>query len=136
MPTPAVKALGHTFASMDDILLYRGKVVTRPGKVDPATARGIHDQLLIDANGHMLFSGVYRKPIPGLDSATLKFLNRVFATDAHHVYALTDGGLILCEEIDRDLVQPIDPYAVRDANTRFHVSSGRLTQTPLEHDEA
>lgn len=128
----AVQALGHSFARMGDVLMYRGKPVTRPGKVDPATARGVHDQLLIDANGNMLFGGSYRKPIPGIDPATLTFLNRVFAIDARHVYGLTDSGLILCEEIDREQVQPFGPYAARIGDTRFHVSGGRLVQTPLE----
>jgi hypothetical protein len=127
----AVQALGHSFARMGETLLYRGKPVTKPGKVDPATARGVHTQLLIDANGHMLFGGSYRKPIPGIDPATLNFLNRAFAVDAHHVYAMTDTGLVPCEDIDREHVQPNGPYAVRVADTRFHVSGGRLVQTPL-----
>ncbi len=130
----AVKALGHTFARMGETLLYRGKPVAKPGKIDPDTARGVHDQLLIDANGHMLFRGTYRKPIADLDPATLTFLNRAFAVDAHHAYALTDSGLLFCGEIDRDLVQPAGPYAVRVAKTRFHVSSGQLKRMPLEDD--
>jgi len=126
-----VEALGHSFARMGETLLYRGKPVTRPGKVDPATARGVHGQLLIDANGHMLFGGSYRKPILGIDPATLNFLNRAFAVDAHHVYAMTDTGLVSCREIDREHVQPAGPYAVRVAGTRFHVSGGLLVQSPL-----
>lgn len=94
----------------------------------------MHDQLLIDANGHMLFRGTYRKPIADLDPATLTFLNRAFAVDAHHAYALTDSGLLLCGEIDRDLVQPAGPYAVRVAKARFHVSSGQPKRMPLEDD--
>jgi len=132
----AVRALGHTFARMGETLLYRGKPVAKPGKIDPDTARGVHDQLLIDANGHMLFRGTYRKPIADLDPATLTFLNRAFAVDAHYAYALTDSGLLLCGEINRDLVQPAGPYAVRVAKTRFHVSSGQLKQMPLEDDGA
>jgi len=128
----SVQALGQTFACMGNTLLYRGKPVAKPGKIDPVTARGIHDQLLIDASGHMLFRGTYRKPIPGLDPATLAFLNHVFAADAHHVYALTDTGLVLCEDIDREQMRPAGLYEVHVAGTRFHVSSGRLVQTPLE----
>ena len=131
----SVKALGHTFASLGDTLLYRGKPVTKPGKVNPATAHGIHQQLLIDASGRMLFCGTYRKPIPGLDPATLKFLNRVFAVDAHHVYAMTDSGLILCEDIARDLVQQVGPYAVSVENTRFHIASRQLMRVPLRETE-
>lgn len=127
----AVHALGHSFARLGDTLLYRGKPVTKPGKVDPASARGVHDQLLIDAHGHMLFGGSYRKPIAGIDPSTLQFLNRVFAADACRVYAITDSGLLLCEEIDREQVQTMGNYAVRVADTKFHVSGGRLERTAL-----
>ena len=61
----AVVALGHSFARIGDTILYRVKPVTKSGKVDPATARGIHAQMLIDGEGHMLLSGRYRKPLAG-----------------------------------------------------------------------
>lgn len=128
----AVEAVGHAFARMGDTLLYRGRPITKPGRVDPATARGIHARLLIDSKGHMLLGGSYRKSIPGLDSATLAFLNRIFAVDAHHVYAMTDTGLVACEEIDRDRVQPFGPYAVRVADTKFHMANIGLQQAPLD----
>ncbi|MXN51777.1 hypothetical protein GR158_11660 [Shinella sp. AETb1-6] len=128
----AVEALGCTFARMGETLLYRGKPVTRPGKVDPATARGVHEQLLIDAEGHMLFGGSYRKPLPGIDPATLTFLNRIFAADVRHVYALTDSGLVACPEVDRTRVHTLGHYAVHVGDVKFQVVSGRVRQFPLE----
>ncbi|NSY98996.1 hypothetical protein G6M12_24130 [Agrobacterium tumefaciens] len=127
-----VEALGRSFARMGGILLYRGKPVTRPGKVDPATARGVHDQLLIDAKGEMLFGGSYRKMIPGIDTATFNFLNRVFAVDRRHLYAMTDTGLLLMPDINPSEVQTAGLYAIRVGNTRFHISGGTLRQSPFE----
>ncbi|UXT50607.1 hypothetical protein FY136_14890 [Agrobacterium tumefaciens] len=128
----AVEALGRSFARMGDILLYRGKPVTRPGKVDPATARGVHDQLLIDAKGEMLFGGSYRKMIPGIDPATFNFLNRVFAVDMRHLYAMTDTGLLLMPDINPSEVQAAGLYAIRVGNTKFHISGGAMRQSPFE----
>lgn len=71
-----------------------------------ATARGVDDQLLIDANGEMPFGGSYRKKIPGIDPAVLHFLNRVFAVDARHVYAMTGTEPLLIEDIEPGEVQP------------------------------
>ncbi len=127
----AVIALGHSFARMGDTLLYRGKPVTRAGKVDPATACGVHAQLLIDANGHMLFGASYRTPISDLDPATFKFLNHVFAVDARQVYAMTDSGLRSFPQIDRGQVHADGHYAVRAGNTRFHLSGGALRPSPI-----
>ncbi len=120
----AVESLGFSFARMGDTLLYRGKPISRPGKVNPATARGVNDQLLIDANGEMLFGGSYRKKIPGIDPAILHFLNRVFAVDARHVYAMTDTGLLLIEDIEPGEVELAGLYAVRVGDTQLHVSGG------------
>ena len=128
----SVQALGHSFARMGDTLLYQGKPITRPGKVDPSSARGVHAQLLIDRKGHMLFGRSYRKPIPGIDPATLSFLNQVFAVDARHVYAMTDAGLVLCAEIDRKHLVQDGLYSVRVADMAFHVSGERLVRTQLE----
>ncbi|WP_223215492.1 DKNYY domain-containing protein [Agrobacterium pusense] len=120
----AVESLGYSFAWMGDTLLYRGKPIGRLGKVNPATARGVHEQLLIDANGEMLVGGSYRKKIPGIDPASLHFLNRVFAVDARHVYAITDTALLRIEDIESDEVEPTDLYSVRVGGTQFHVSGG------------
>ncbi|ANG98767.1 hypothetical protein A8A54_19390 [Brucella pseudogrignonensis] len=129
----SVEAIGRSYARMGETLLYRGKPVSRTGKVDPATARGIHDRLLIDAEGNMLFAGTFRKPIPGLDPASLRFVNRVFAVDDTHVYVLGDSGLFLGEEIDCAGVEPIGHYAVRVGQKRFHYA-GRIEHTPIQGD--
>ena len=127
-----VVGLGHLFARMGDTLLYRGKPVAKPGKVDPATACGVHDQLLIDAGGHMLFGSMYRKPIPDLDPATLHFINRTFAVDERFVYALEDGKLTRCEGGSPSDIEPLGQYAVRSGNAKLHVSGGRLHRVDLE----
>lgn len=119
-----VESLGYSFARMGDTLLYRGKPIGRPGKVNPATARGVHEQLLIDANGEMLLGGSYRKKIPGIDPASLHFLNRVFAVDARHVYAITDTGLLLIEDIEPGGVERAGLYSVQVGGTQLHVSGG------------
>ncbi len=121
-----VEALGYWFARMGDTLLYRGKPISKPGKVDPATARGVHDQLLIDDGGHMLFGSVYRKPVSDLDPASLHFINRTFAVDDRYVYALDHSKLVRCVEIERTAVKPDGQYAVRTGEGKYYLSNGRL----------
>ncbi|OIS92572.1 hypothetical protein BLA27_15415 [Brucella cytisi] len=130
-----VVALGHAFARMGQVLLYRGRPVARSGKVDGATARGVHDEVLIDAGGHLLIGSRYRKPVPGLDPATFRFLNRRFAVDNDHVYALTDDALLVCHEVDRAFISTDGGYAVRDRHARFHVSGSSVYRTPLAGDQ-
>ena len=132
----AVVGIGYLFARMGDTLLYRGKPITKPGKVDPATARGVHDQLLIDGSGHMLFGSMYRKPIPDLDPVELHFINNIFAVDASSVYVLNGNKLIRCEGINRSDVEPMGQYAVRSGGVKFHISGDRLYRTDLEVDES
>ena len=131
----AVVALGHAFARMGQVLLYRGKPVARPGKVDGATARGVHDEVLIDAGGQLLIGSRYRKPVPGLDPATFLFLNRRFAVDNDHVYALTDDALLVCHEVDRASISTDGGYAVRDRHAQFHVSGSSVYRMPLADDQ-
>ena len=83
---------------------------------------------------HMLFGGSYRKPIPGVDPATFRFLNRVFAADARHVYALMDLGLTICEGLDPAKVRPQGAYAMVSQKTRFHVSADALHATPASEE--
>lgn len=127
----AVAALGFAFARMGGDILYHGKVVSRIGKIDPMTARGLTDQFLIDADGHMLIHGSYRKPIRGLDPPTLTALNDDFLADARRVYGITDHGLMVCEEIDREQVEPCDRRLVRTQDARFHILDGTLHRTTL-----
>lgn len=132
----AVLALGHSFARLGDAILYRGKPIARPGPVDPASARGVHGQVLIDGEGHMLLAGRYRKPLPGLDPASFRFLNRSFAVDNARIYALTQDALIPCEGMDRATIAADGPYAVRDRQARFHVSGSSVQRTSLPADGA
>lgn len=132
----SVVALGHSFARISDTILYRGKPVTKPGKVDPFTARGVHAQMLIDGKGHMLLGGRYRKPLPGLDPASFRFLNRSFALDGSRVYAFTQDALIICEGADRATIEADGPYAVRDRAARFHVSGISVQRTGLHENGA
>ncbi|MFV0473038.1 MAG: DKNYY domain-containing protein [Pikeienuella sp.] len=124
----AVVALGHAFARMGEILLYRGKPVSRPGRVDAASARGAHDQLLIDAGGHMLITSRYRKPVPGLDPASFRFLNHSFAVDDARVYAFTGDALLVCPEIELASTRADGRYAVRDRAARFHLSGSSVVR--------
>lgn len=126
-----VTGLGHLYARMGDVILYRGKAVTRAGKIDPVTARAVHYYLLIDDQGHMLLQSRYRKPRPGIDAASLRFLNRAFAVDRSQVYAFTWDALIRCPQIDRDRVRMDGPYAVQDGHGRFHVSAGNVIRSDL-----
>ncbi len=131
----AVVVVGFTYARMGDTLLYRGKPIAKPGKVDIGSARGVHDQLLIDASGNMLLTSRYRKPVPDLDPATLRFINQVFAVDAHRVYVLTDSGLVLCEDIAPGLVEAMGGYAIRMGDIRIHLSGNRLHRASLSDTE-
>lgn len=129
------EVLAGADARMGQALLYRVKPVARPGKVDGATARGVHDEVLIDAGGHLLIGGRYRKPVPGLDTATFRFLNRRFAVDNDHVYALTDDALLVCHAVDRAFISTDGGYAVRDRHARFHVSGSSVYRPPLAEDQ-
>lgn len=131
----AVVALGFTFARMGDALLYRGKPVSRAGKLDPASARGVSDRVLIDGAGHMLFTSRYRKPVPGLDPASFRFLNGDFAVDDARVYAFTGDALNVCAEIDRAAVRAEGMFAVRDDAARFHLAGPAVLRTPLSDAE-
>jgi len=131
----AVVSLGHLHARIGDVLLYRGKPVSRAGKLDVRTARSVHDHVLIDARGHMLLSGRYRQPIPALDPQRLRFLNRVFAVDDARLYASTQDALVVCEDADRGSVEVVNRWTVRDAGGRLHVAAGRLRRTS-DADEA
>ena len=126
----SVMALGFQFARLGDTLLYRGKPVARPGALDLASLRGLHDRLAIDRHGHMLVAGRHHKPIPGLDPATLRFLNQAFAADRDAVYALTTTGLLPCPMIDRRQVRPRGPFAVEDDATFLRIAADRLEATP------
>ena len=50
--------------------------------------------------------------------------NRVFAVDARHVYAMTDTGPLLIEDIEPGEVQPAGLYSVRVGGTQLHVYGG------------
>lgn len=128
----AVVSLGKTFARMGDALLYRGRVVKNAGKLDPDTARGLHPLLLIDAGGHMLVMGRYRKPIAGLDPQTLEILNASFAADKSGVYAISPDGLVPGEAIDRASVRTDGDYAVIDKAGRHHLSGSFIHSEPRD----
>jgi hypothetical protein len=98
----AVIGLGHAYARMGETLLYRGKPVKKPGKIDAMTARGVHQYLLIDSSGHMLLRSMYRKPVPGIDAPALHFLNHAFATDGRRFYGLSVEFFAACDEIDHE----------------------------------
>jgi len=125
-------ALGRAFARIGETLLYRGKPVKKPGKIDQMTARGVHDYLLIDATGHMLLRGLYRKPIPGIDPSGLRFLNFVFAYDGKRVYGLSPDGFAACDEIDYSEAIVDGRYAVIVGDERLTFHNKMLRRAPRQ----
>jgi hypothetical protein len=106
--------LGGRYARIGQTILYRGKPLTKIGALDIATARGVEDDLLLDANGAMLFDSRFRKPIPGLDPATFRFITWSYAVDKARVYGRMDTALRVCEIADRDSVEPNNFWSIRD----------------------
>ncbi|QBF29884.1 DKNYY domain-containing protein [Thalassococcus sp. S3] len=128
----AVVALGGDYARIGDTILRNGKPVKNPGAIDIATARGLPGvRLLLDAKGNLLLGGRYRKPLPGFDAASFRFLNQSFAVDHDQVYALTEAALSICEDIDRATVESDGPMSVRDCNARFVADYDKVTRRPL-----
>jgi hypothetical protein len=117
-----VIGLGRLYARMGDQILYKCKVVPKLGQLDISTARGFHDRLLMDASGNMLVDTRYRKPVPGLDVPSFRFLNLRFAVDADRVYALDDVSLRICDIADRATIESASLYAVRDCNGAIRLS--------------
>lgn len=66
---------------------------------------------------------------PGTSAATSR-LNRCFAIDDARVYALTDHGLVLCEDADRNSLEVVNRSSVRDVNGRLYVA-GSVAQLVL-----
>lgn len=62
-----VRLIGGRYARKGAQILYRGKALARTGAVDVDTARGVHSDVLIDAQGHMLLGMRYRRLI-GVDA--------------------------------------------------------------------
>lgn len=56
----------------------------------------------------------YRKPLPGIDAASLRFLNWSFAVDDRRVYYRTGTNLAVCEGVDRASVEAAPPMGIRD----------------------
>ncbi|HHX4055148.1 MAG: hypothetical protein ACN6QT_20825 [Burkholderia contaminans] len=111
-----VVGLGYRYARLGAQILYDGKVVDKPGRVDVETARGVFHDMLIDASGHVLWGKNYRKPLPGIDPGSLRFLNWAFAVDDQRVYYRTNTNLAVCKGIDRASVEAVPPLRIRDKN--------------------
>lgn len=109
-----VRPLGGRYARQGAQILYRGKAIGRTGAVDVDTARGVHPDVLIDAQGHMLLGTRYRKPI-GVDAASLRFLDPHFAVDDHHVYALEWDRFWRIDGVDRASFQVDGARQAHDA---------------------
>lgn len=125
----AVVSLGKSFARMGDVLLYRGRPVNRAEKIDLDTARGLHPLLLIDAGGHMVVMGRYRKPIAGLDVESFQVLNASFAVDKDRVYGITPDGVLVCPDIDRGRVKADGEFAVTDGAGRWVLSGSAAVRS-------
>ncbi|HIC7211785.1 hypothetical protein [Burkholderia stabilis] len=109
-----VVSLGFRYARLGAQILYDGKVVTRPGRIDVDTARGVFHDVLIDDDGHVLWGQNYRKPLPGIDAKSLRFLTRFFAVDDRRVYYRTNTNLAVCEGVDRASVEVVSSMRIRD----------------------
>lgn len=110
----SVVSLGYGYARIGKQILYDGKLVTRPGRIDAERARAVFHDVLIDDDGHMLWGRTYRKPLPGLDAKGLRFLNYFFAADDRYVYLRATATLTVCDWIDRDSLEAVSPFRVRD----------------------
>ncbi|RXV65580.1 hypothetical protein D1006_36625 [Burkholderia stabilis] len=109
-----VVGLGYRYARLGAQILYDGKIVTKPGHIDVETARGVFHDVLIDDDGHVLWGQNYRKPLPGIDARSLRFLTRFFAVDDHRVYYRTNTNLAVCEGVDRASVEVVSSMGIRD----------------------
>jgi len=109
-----VVGLGYNYASIGNQLLHDGKLITKPGRVEAASARAVFQDVLIDDDGHMLWGRNYRKPLPGIDARSLRFLNYYFAVDAHRVYTRTNTSLVVCDWVDRASVTEVSSFHIRD----------------------
>ncbi|WP_175998782.1 DKNYY domain-containing protein [Burkholderia stabilis] len=109
-----VVSLGFRYARLGAQILYDGKVVTKPGRIDVDTARGVFHDVLIDDDGHVLWGQNYRKPLPGIDAKSLRFLTRFFAVDDRRVYYRTNTNLAVCEGVDRASVEVVSSMRIRD----------------------
>jgi hypothetical protein len=131
-----VVGLGYRYARLGAQILYDGKIVTKPGRVDVETARGVFHDMLIDADGHVLWGQNYRKPLPGIDAPSLRFLNWSFAVDDQRVYYRTNTNLAVCEGVDRASVEAVPPMGIRDRHgaieLRYPDGIARVPDSPTE----
>ncbi|WP_053077658.1 DKNYY domain-containing protein [Burkholderia cepacia] len=116
-----VVGLGYRYARLGAQILYDGKIVTKPGHIDVETACGVFHDVLIDDDGHVLWGQNYRKPLPGIDAKSLRFLTRFFAVDDHRVYYRTNTNLAVCEGVDRASVEVVSSMGIRDRDGRIDI---------------
>ena len=88
-PQQAV-ALGGGYLRCGATLYWRGKAAAT-GKMAVENARYLDEGLLMDANGHWLLRGQYRKPLA--DGASMHVLGRHFFADKSRVFYLDFFGL-------------------------------------------
>lgn len=128
----AVVPLGGFYARIGDTIYCRAKPVKKPGAIDITTARGFPGvAMLLDAGGHMLLGTRYRKPVPGLDPASFRFITRDFAVDDTRVYGLTHTKFAVCGDVDRATVQPDAGRSIRDQAARFFIGTDDVETAPL-----
>ncbi|TDA42362.1 DKNYY domain-containing protein [Burkholderia pyrrocinia] len=109
-----VVSLGYRYARLGAQILYDGKIVTKPVGIDVETARAVFHDVLVDDDGHVLWGQSYRKPLPGIDAKSLRFLTRFYAVDDHRVYYRTNTNLAVCDGVDRASVEVVSSMSIRD----------------------
>jgi len=89
-----VRPIGGRYARKGAQILYRGKALARTGTVDVDTARGVHSDVLIDAQGHMLLGMRYRRLI-GVDAeACVSSIRTLLSTTGMSMHwSGTDSGV-------------------------------------------
>ena len=88
------RPIGGRYARKGAQILCRGKALARTGTVDVDAARGVHSDVLIDAQGHMLLGMRYRKPI-GVDAeACVSSIRTLLSTTGMSMHwSGTDSGV-------------------------------------------
>jgi hypothetical protein len=113
-----VVGLGGGYARMRSNILWQGKPV-RTGALDAATARSLGHALLIDAHGHWMLRGQYRKPMA--DGPTFRHLDGTFFADASRVFHLDFFGLRLVAGADPTSFRATGTHAGTDASSQYNL---------------
>lgn len=109
-------AIGGGYARIGPNILWHGKEV-RHGALSADSARSVGHELLIDAAGHWMLRGQYRKPIA--DGPSFRHLDGDFFVDRERVFHLDWYGLRHVDGADPASFTVLGSRAGRDAHADY-----------------